>query len=323
MKKFLIFLIIILTCFSFNIKTNLVYASNNSYDESINEILGGIKEEDFIGVNDVLNEFFNEEISFKERLKKFITGEANLDVYNILSSFIFGFTSSENSFFKVLIYLLFMGILCSVINIILSKNNENIENNTIFFIFYTLIITAGSLLIGELIYNAEEIVFNLSKTTELLFPLMFSISSLCGNFGVSVYKPLTSFISYFSSVISVKFLLPLLVVGATLLLVANLSENVKISGIYKTIFSFYKWCLGIIGIAYTVILAVQGIVNASYNGISVKILKYATGSMVPIVGGFLSGGIDVMLSSAILIKNSIGLFAVIFLILKVGGAGIG
>ena len=59
-----------------------------------------------------------------------------------------------------------------------------------------------------------------------------------------------------------------------------------------------------------------------YNGASVKILKYATGSLVPIVGGFLSGGVDVLLSSVLLIKNSVGLIAVIYLLLYVGSSGI-
>ena len=90
----------------------------------------------------------------------------------------------------------------------------------------------------------------------------------------------------------------------------------------STIFSILKWCLGLIGIIYTVILAVQGIVNSQYNGMSVKILKYTTGSMIPIIGGFLSSGMDVLLSSAVLIKNSIGLIGVIYILISIGSVGV-
>mgnify|MGYP003290927420 CR=1 FL=1 len=73
---------------------------------------------------------------------------------------------------------------------------------------------------------------------------------------------------------------------------------------------------------FTCFVSVSGLVNAQYNGASVKVLKYATGSLIPIVGGFLSGGVDVFLTSALLIKNSVGVIAVIYLIISVFGSGV-
>ena len=72
----------------------------------------------------------------------------------------------------------------------------------------------------------------------------------------------------------------------------------------------------------TVAISSQSIVNMQYNGISFKILKYATGSLIPIVGGFVSGGMDVVLSSAVLVKNAFGLLASIFVLITVGVSGI-
>ena len=324
MKKFCVFTILIITFILLNtIDFNNVKAqTNNSFDESINEILDGIDENIYLEINDVLNGFFNDNLSFKDRIVKFLTGEANIDVTSLKDFVFYRFKTLFNKIIKVLCYLLFIGIISTILNIILSKNSDNIENSTIFYIFYILAITSTATLISEFVYSTKNTIIEFSKNTEILFPLMFSISSLCGNFGVALYKPLTCFVSYFSSVISRNYLLPLLIFGAIMMVLGNLSQNVKISGLSKTVFSFYKWCIGIICVVYTVIIGIQGIVNASYNGVSVKILKYATGSIIPIVGGFLSGGIDVMLSSAILIKNSIGLISVIYLLITIGGSAI-
>ena len=323
MKRFYVLILLFVVFCSFSsLKTTNVYAQNNSFDESISEILNGIDESVYLEINSVLNEFFNEDISFKDRIIRFLTGESNIS-YKRIKDFIFSrFNTLFNQVIKILCYLLFIGIISTILNIILSKNSDSIENCTVFYIFYILAITSASSLIYEFVNSTNNIITAFSKNTEILFPLMFSISSLCGNFGVALYKPLTCFVSYFSSVISRNCLLPILVFGGVMMILGNLSQNVRISGLSKTIFSFYKWSIGIICILYTVILGIQGIVNASYNGISIKILKYATGSMIPIVGGFLSGGIDVMLSSSILIKNSIGLYSVIYLLITIGGSAI-
>ncbi|MBR2377372.1 MAG: stage III sporulation protein AE [Clostridia bacterium] len=322
MKKYLIVLFLVIVSFIINLNVVLVEAKGNNYDQTISEILNGIDESLYLEFNDVLNEFFNDNSSFKERIIKFLTGELHVDIASVKQLIFNRVNQYVKEFLKVVCLILFIGISCTVLNGILSKNNDNIENNTIFFIFYILVVSIAGNLISKFVISANDVIKNLSKTTELIFPLLFSVSSLCGNLGVSVYKPLTAFISYFSSVITSNYLLPIIVFGGVSLIVGNLSQNVKISGLSKTVFSLFKWILGIIVIVYTVILSIQGIVNASYNGISIKILKYATGSIVPIVGGFLSGGVDVLLSSAILIKNSIGLLSVIYLLIAILGKGI-
>ncbi len=322
MKKALLILIVMIFILYNGVKVSTVYSKGADYDESINEIINGIDESIYKDFNDVLNDLFNDNLSFKERIIKFLTGELSVNVVNLKSFLLNEISDYLKEFIKLLGYLVFIGVSCTIINIILSKNSDNIENNTIFFIFYILAITTSSAIITKFVYTTKDVTDNLKNTTEIIFPLMFSISSLCGNFGVSIYKPMTAFVAYFSSVITSNYLLPIIVFGAVSLMVGNLSQNLKISGLSKTVFSLYKWILGLIVVIYTIVLSIQGIVNASYNGISIKILKYATGSMIPIVGGFLSGGIDVLLSSAVLIKNSIGLLSVIYLLITIIGRAI-
>ena len=106
------------------------------------------------------------------------------------------------------------------------------------------------------------------------------------------------------------------------MLIGNLSDVIKLDSLNKNLLSLLKWILGILTVLFTCFVTVSGIVNAGYNGASVKVLKYATGSLIPIVGSFLSGGVDVFLTSAILLKNSVGFMAVLYLIITVFGSGV-
>ena len=68
--------------------------------------------------------------------------------------------------------------------------------------------------------------------------------------------------------------------------------------------------ISVFGLFFTV----QGLTAATYDGIVRRAAKYAIGTGVPIVGGFLSGGFDLAIAGGIMIKNSLGNFSVFLLI---------
>ena len=55
----------------------------------------------------------------------------------------------------------------------------------------------------------------------------------------------------------------------------------------------------------------RGIAASSFDGIALRTLKYAVGNSVPYVGGILKEGTDVILLSATLVKNALGVFGIL------------
>ena len=53
-------------------------------------------------------------------------------------------------------------------------------------------------------------------------------------------------------------------------------------------------------------LSIQGITASSYDGVSIRTAKYAIKSYIPLLGGYLSEGFDVIMASSVLIKNAVG-----------------
>ena len=93
----------------------------------------------------------------------------------------------------------------------------------------------------------------------------------------------------------------------------NLSSDVRTEKLGELFKSFNKWLIGLTLGLFSIFLTVQGIAAAQYDGLSLRAAKYAISSSVPIVGGFLSGGFDLVLAGSALIKNALGSFAVFIL----------
>lgn len=323
MKKLLIVLSVVLILI-FNININVVLGVNENYntDEIINDIISGINEEDFSEILSTINNYFGKDLSLKEWLIKFFSGELDIDFNSLKTYLLNGVFRVFNSVGGVLGVLIFLVVFQFVSNIIISKNNDNTEKNIIFYICYSLFIIVITKLATGVFSYTINIVNNVTKIINVIFPVMFSISGLVGNFGVALCKPITAFISIFSSSIITNFFIPILLLSLTAVLVGNISNNITLNNLNKNILNFFKWCLGILTVIFTCVVSISGLVNAQYNSASVKVLKYATGSLVPIVGGFLSGGVDVFLSSALLLKNSIGVIGVIYLFISIFGSAI-
>ncbi|MBR5439657.1 MAG: stage III sporulation protein AE [Clostridia bacterium] len=300
---------------------NYVYASNN-YDSIINDVLTSIDENSFSDITNFLNEIFGSNLTLKEMIIKFFNGEITFNFDTLINFLTSGATKFISNFGPLLCYVIFLGILSNISNSIIGKNNDNIENNTVFYICYIVCVAIITKLLYEVVNYSINVIENVSNLVELVFPIMFSLSGLVGSFGVSLFKPFTAVLSLFTSTIVNNFFMPLIMIISATVIASNLSKNLSLNTLTKNLFSLFKWSIGIFTLIFSALVTAQGFVNMQFNGASVKVLKYATGSLVPIVGGFLSGGVDVLLSSVILIKNSVGLITIVYLILYVGSKAV-
>lgn len=320
MKKIIIVLIFLLI-FSCNF-SSVSAQETGDIDGAINDILGGINDSDFEGISQILNDNFNDNKSIKEWIVLFLTGEVNVNISMILRVIKSSFSGVVESVSKVLIYVIFIGITFGILNVINHKKSGNNEKNIIYFISYSLVVVLTSQMVSTVFYSAKETIISMSKTIDGCFPLLITLSDFSGGFGTTLVKPLTGVVSLISSVLCSQVLLPLLSTCLIAVVIGNFSTTVKLDSLKKSLLSLVKWILGIITVVFSVVITAQGIVNSQYNGLSFKILKYATGSIIPIVGGFISGGLDVILSSAVLVKNSFGLILVFYVLFSVIGAGL-
>ncbi len=322
MKKIILLIIAVLL---FSQSALIVSADDRisgDLDDAIDSVINGITDEDLNDLVNELNEIFNDEKTLKDRLISFITGENDVEFLSVITVIKKVFSSSFKEVISILSCVVLIAILYSVINIINYKKYDNNENNAIYFICYTLVATTYIQLISKVMVVGTGLIESVSKTVEIAFPFMVALSEFSGGFGTALFKPLSSIATVLSSELFSSVFIPIISVCFICVIVGNLTDTIKLANLNKTLLSLIKWILGIVTIVFTLTVTAKSVINGQYNGLSFKILKYTTGSMIPIVGNFISGGLDVLTSSAILVKNSLGLIVVILIIFTVLKAGL-
>ena len=65
---------------------------------------------------------------------------------------------------------------------------------------------------------------------------------------------------------------------------------------------------------YLGLVSIQGLYVTSFDKFTVKTAKFAVGNFIPVVGGFVSDSVDILLSSSQLIKNVFGGVGLVILV---------
>ena len=96
--------------------------------------------------------------------------------------------------------------------------------------------------------------------------------------------------------------------------VGNISKNVKLDKLTKLFKSAAGWLIGIVFGLFATFLTAQGITGGVIDRLSFNAAKFAMSSYVPILGGYLSDGFDLLSASMVLVKNAVGLTGVAVLL---------
>ena len=150
---------------------------------------------------------------------------------------------------------------------------------------------------------------------EVIFPLLLTfLTSIGGTVSTSVYQPAMALLSGAIMSIFTYILLPIFIFSVVFSIVSNLSGTIKLEKFTSFFESTFKWITGLIFTIFTAFISVQGLTAGSIDGISMKTVKYAIKSYVPMLGSYLSDGVGVILASSNLIKNAIGAAGLLMLL---------
>lgn len=231
------------------------------------------------------------------------------------------YTSSEN-FFTSLMSLLwdgllsFLPIIASIIAISIlggmvgnlkpSTNGKSIGNIVHFVTYGVVIVFLGTTLV-EMIALTTKTLTNLKSTMDAIFPILLTLlTAVGGTVSVSLYQPAIAMLgNVFISLIT-YFLLPLFIFSIIFSIVGNLSNNVKLDKFVAFLQGTFKWSIGLIFTLFLGFMTIQGISAGAVDGLSIRTAKYTIKSYVPIVGGYVSDGLSIIMASSMLIKNAVG-----------------
>lgn len=319
-KKFIILLAVLLFALIFVFGGTGAVAeegSNDDLTDSIEDILGELDTEELQKYLDSLTEeqkqWFGEG-DIGDKILSIINGDFSMDYGSFLSSMAALVFDGLDGLLSTFCVICAITILCGILSQFRSSVAEKGTGKLIFFVGYSSILVLVLTSLTAVIEECYSTVGSMQKQMQAVFPVLLTlIATSGGSVSVAVYQPAVLFMSEIIVRIISGIVFPLAVLICVLNMAGNMSSEIKLKNFSALFKSIIKWVLGISLTAFTVFLTVQGITSATYDGLSFKAAKYAISNSVPIIGGFLGSGFDLIVAGSVLIKNSLGSCSILLL----------
>lgn len=319
MKKKIIGLVFIIF---FSIFSGVAYGEDNTKDyEQTKDSIDQYIDNQLNKVNtDDIEKYIKEDnivkdVNLKTYIKNLISGDANiLDLFDKekIKATVFGEVKTS---LKVAASILVLALLSSIIksleNSFSSSAISKISNYIIFITVVTLALVSFKDVLG-ICYSTIESVIGL---VNVIIPIIIALLVLMG-------LPITStalnpiFIGGIAAINIVfkNFIFVTISMAFAILVINNLSDNIKLNRLSSFIKQINVVALGAVFTVYLGLVSIQGLYVTSFDKFSVKTAKFAIGNFIPVVGGFVSDSVDILLSSSQLIKNVFGGIGLVVLV---------
>ena len=316
-KKILIFLFIFCVIASY-LKPNYIVLAEENDSENLQAeleetIYSQLENLDLAQIESVLKGLGDDQLevfgvsSFGDKVKKIVSGEFADGQQSIFKAIINLIFDDVLAFVPLLASIIIISIICGFLSNLKSDSSGKGVGDIIHFVCYGVVISIVMTAVVNLIQMTGKTINGLRSQMEVVFPLLLTImTAIGGTMSVSIYQPAVALLSSAIMHVFTTILMPIFIFSIVFTIISNLTSTVKLEKFTKFFQSTFKWIIGGIFTIFMAFLSIQGITASTYDGVSIRTAKYAIRSYVPILGGYLSEGFDVIMASSVLIKNAIG-----------------
>ena len=303
MKKIIIVIIVIF----------LLPNCSNATEVIVNDQLEALNLSSFIKEGEKYSKDAFPDLNVSDLINKSIKGDLNNKILYKGFLKILGkeFTSSITVLGSILIIIIIHTILKSI-----SENLGNDNTSQIaYYIEYILIITIIVGNFASIISNIRDTISNLVGFMNMLIPILVSLIIATGQISSgSLLQPILIFaVAFIGNIINLA-IIPIITASLILSIASNLSDKVQIGKLSKFLKSSVIWFLGFVITIFVGVLSLEGTLTSSVDGITIKGIKAATSTLVPVVGKALGDSVDTVLGATSLIKNAIGFVGIIIIL---------
>ena len=307
LKVILIFALAIVICLPCIAHADVI----TDLEDNVEEGLGNI---DFSLVDGVADGFFG---SVADKIRSIINGEFDSaeSFWKVVGS-LFGQTVRElmPELISIFVVLVILGLIRKTNGGLISESTDSVVS----FVGVTIVLLSVLSMVVDCYRQVYSMLSRVSLLSEVTAPILLTLLiANGGNTVSSVCQP--SMVMFSTGVIEIikNVVLPLSIFALVFAAVSNISSNVRVSKASSFLNNTAGWILGIIFMLFSAVTSVQGISAASIDGVSYRAAKFATKNYIPILGGYLADGFDIVVASTTLIKNAFGVVSLLILLFLV------
>ncbi len=283
----------------------------NKTDELLNDI-DFSELENFLENEELGFDLFNG-LSFKDYVSSIIKSEEEIDLNSILSLVTTTIKKNIKNILYPLLIVLIVALLCNMF-VSFKSGKINGVGEIIYLICFSVIVIIITKMSSSIVADAKYSIKSINNQMGAIFPILLSlITSMGGVVSVKAYTPMLAFLTGTISNIFVYVLMPLFSLSLILTIIGHLSDNTKLNKLNSFIHSLFKWVVGVVFAIFMFFLSVKGITAGASDGLSIKATKYAIKNYIPLLGGYISEGFELVKAGSLLIKNATGFVGILLL----------
>ena len=265
------------------------------------------EEFEFSEIEDLLDDIFPEKkTDFQDLIKGMLNGETepSLQVIGemISDQFFYEWKSSKAGMVHILLIVIVAAVFTNFSNVFQNKQISEIS----FYVLYLLLITIGLNSFRILIVSASENLERLIGFMKVLGPVYFlAVAFAAGSSTSILFYNLVLLLIYLVELAILNFLIPFVQVYIVVKVMNNLSEEDYLSKFAELCETVIAWTLKTLLAGVTGVNIIQGLLSPAIDSLKRSVVGRSA-EAIPVVGDAIGGVTEVMLGTAILIKNGIG-----------------
>lgn len=265
------------------------------------------EEFEFSEIEDLLDDIFPEKkTDFQDLIKGMLNGETepSLQVIGemISDQFFYEWKSSKAGMVHILLIVIVSAVFTNFSNVFQNKQISEIS----FYVLYLLLITIGLNSFRILIVSASENLERLIGFMKVLGPVYFlAVAFAAGSSTSILFYNLVLLLIYLVELVILNFLIPFVQVYIVVKVMNNLSEEDYLSKFAELCETVIAWMLKTLLAGVTGVNIIQGLLSPAIDSLKRSVVGRSA-EAIPVVGDAIGGVTEVMLGTAILIKNGIG-----------------
>ncbi|MCL2599198.1 MAG: stage III sporulation protein AE [Firmicutes bacterium] len=253
-----------------------------------------------------------------EKIKAIVNGDIAVDFGSFLNFIFYLCGIKLTAYLPIIVSIIAIALAYNVLSAIKGKFANESTDKVIYFVCISVVTL---LLLGVCIgltKDATHTVTQIKEQATAIFPILLTLMIGIGAESTAlVYQPAVVILTTTMIEAVVLIALPIFMMSFVFSIVGNLSEGVRLKRLSEFFNSLAKWVLGTMFFVFLTFLSIQGITASVFDGISVRTAKFAIAKYVPIIGGYLSEGFNLVMAGGVLVKNAIGLSAILILAVTV------
>ena len=301
---------ILLVLIVFGLGTKIVDAAEDpdmdAVQEDIREAL--LSEFDFDEIEDSLTQMFpQEKITFGEVVSSLISGDME-ETIRMFLRFLADQVSYEFDYNrKNLVYVLLVALTAAVFSSFAGAFKSRQISDISFYVMYMLLITLCLTAFRTSAEGLEERLGSLVDFMRVLCPSYFlAVAFASGSVTSLFFYNVILFLIYIVELVIVRFLLPVVNIYIMVRVLGNLTGEDFLSEFADLIKKVVSWILKTLLVCVISVNVVQGLLAPAIDAVKRSALT-RTAEALPWVGNAVGGVAEVVLGTAVLIKNGIGM----------------